>query len=694
MGRNGVLLPPGGETPVLGVRTKKAANDMFDPTKDGRHWLWTLAEVSGLLSAQSEGDAPPVTPATPITEAWATTARACELTEGELASFVAYRFGLPRADLTSIEPAAMALVPSNLARERTVVPLRADKRRIAVATADPTAFDAEQDLRFVSARFPAFEIAPPGEILAAIDGTYGALVVVAAEPVLPTLSDDLDDSVQVVEDEDGVDQTDADDLDSGPVVKLTNLILNDAVAQGATDVHIQPCGNNGVVRFRVDGVLRRYLEIPHAAHIRVVSRVKILGRMDISDKLRPQDGRARIQTNGRTYDLRMSTVPARTAEKAVIRILDPESSADLVALGIPGPDLDAFFRLLSHRNGIVPVTGPTGSGKTTTLYGALQRLTTPEVNVMTVEDPIEYELRGVTQIQVEPKRGLTFANALRSILRQDPDIVLIGEIRDRETAEIAVQASLTGHLVLTTLHTNDAMGTIRRLTDLGLDATAICETLRGAVAQRLARRLCQECAEPITEGLTQHEEELARRFGVRPVKRARGCSACLNQGYKGRMPLLQIFFMTPEVEEAIREGRSPSALRAIAENQGMRSLLDAGRDRIADGTTTIEEIERVIGDVSLVRRQEQLPAPRKVAVSLDIALAPETSTARDETGVLHGAPVADEARSETEVEVGTPPKGEDGAAPSPYAPSTVTPALARIRPSCCAPDAAPRDEAA
>lgn len=574
---------------------------MFDPTRDTRHWLWALAEICGLITPsqdEEEESSPAVSIGTSIAEAWKATAEASELEEDQLASFVAYRFGLPLANLDQAKTDALELVPVSLAREWTIVPLRSENKKLVVATADPTAFEAEQDIRFVSGKFAAFEIAPPGQIALAIERLYGTSTHLQPTPeeLIANSGEGIEHAIRVVEEDDGAIEVDAEDLESGPVVKLANLILNDAVTQRTTDVHIQPCSGMGVVRFRVDGVLRRYLELPQPVFLRVISRIKILGRMDISDRLRPQDGRARIEVAGRTYDLRMSTVPTRGAEKIVIRVLDPESASSLEDLGIPPRDLEALSRLLSQRNGIVPVTGPTGSGKTTTLYGALHRLSTPEVNVMTVEDPIEYELRGITQIQVETKRGLTFATALRSILRQDPDIVLVGEIRDRETAEIAVQASLTGHLVLSTLHTNDALGTIRRLTDLGLDTTAICETLRGAVAQRLARKLCPDCAETITGSLTQREEELARKFDVRPTRRAVGCDACNQQGYRGRMPIFQVFYMSPELEEAIRENRAPSTLRRIAMDQGMRSLVDSGRDRVIEGSTTLDEIERVVGD--------------------------------------------------------------------------------------------------
>jgi type II secretory ATPase GspE/PulE/Tfp pilus assembly ATPase PilB-like protein/CheY-like chemotaxis protein len=350
-----------------------------------------------------------------------------------------------------------------------------------------------------------------------------------------------------------------------------------------------------VVRFRIDGVLRTHMQLPMPALNRVVSRIKVMGKMDIADRLRPQDGRTRIQTEGRTLDLRISTVPTREAEKAVIRLLDPTNSKTLADLAIPAHELDRFRRLLLHRDGIVVVTGPTGSGKTTTLYAALRQVATGEVNVMTVEDPVEYELPGMTQIQVEARRGVTFASALRSILRQDPNVIFIGEIRDLETAEIAVQAALTGHLVLATIHANDAVGAIARFTDLGLDHAKISATLRGALAQRLLRRVCGSCAVAVDESLTTAEQTLADRYGVRPVRRAVGCPACGQSGYRGRVPVIEVMVAGPWLEPKVRTGSPAADLQKAAVAGGMRSLREVALERVKSGETTLEEVERVLG---------------------------------------------------------------------------------------------------
>jgi len=350
------------------------------------------------------------------------------------------------------------------------------------------------------------------------------------------------------------------------------------------------------VRFRVDGVMRIYMHMPMAALNRVVSRIKVLSKLDIADRVRPQDGRTRIQVEERVVDLRVSTVPIRDSEKVVIRVLRTDQGGTLEDAAIPAPELEKLRRLLSVRDGIVLVTGPTGSGKTTTLYGALRELATGDVNIMTVEDPVEYELRKISQIQVDPKRGVTFASALRAILRQDPDVIFVGEIRDLETAEIAVQAAMTGHLVLATLHTNDAVSVVARLVDLGLDRAALVSTLRGALAQRLVRRVCADCAEPVTGELTAEESRMAAALGVTPMVRATGCRSCGNTGYLGRLPVVEVAVFGPALLEQIGGGAVGPALQRAAVAGGMRPLREVAIERAALGETTLSEIERVIGD--------------------------------------------------------------------------------------------------
>jgi type II secretory ATPase GspE/PulE/Tfp pilus assembly ATPase PilB-like protein/ActR/RegA family two-component response regulator len=415
---------------------------------------------------------------------------------------------------------------------------------------------------------------------------------------------DITDIVDVV-DGAGPETLAAEQVESGPVVKLTNLILSDAAKKGASDIHMEPGRAGGTVRFRVDGVLRTYMQMPMPALNRAVSRIKILGDLDIADRLRPQDGRARILVGERVCDLRISTVPTRHAEKLVVRILDPEGSPKLSELGLAEAEHERFRHMLSHREGIVVITGPTGSGKTTTLYAALQELATEEVNIMTVEDPVEYELAGITQIQVEPRQKVTFASALRAILRQDPDVILIGEIRDLETAAIAVQASLTGHLVLATLHTNEAIGVVGRLKDLGLETASIGESMRGLVAQRLLRTVCPNCSERIGTGeLTPEEQRLADSYGVKPVVRPGRCDECGKGGYRGRVAAMEAVTVTSELSDLIAAGASAAELRSAATAGGMRPLREVALGLVTDGVTTLQEVERALGE-----RAEQPTAP-------------------------------------------------------------------------------------
>jgi type II secretory ATPase GspE/PulE/Tfp pilus assembly ATPase PilB-like protein/CheY-like chemotaxis protein len=389
------------------------------------------------------------------------------------------------------------------------------------------------------------------------------------------------------------------DVESAPLVKLTNLILSDAVTQRVSDIHIEPGGSKGgVVRFRIDGVLRQHMSLPMGALNRIVSRIKVLGKLDIADRMRPQDGRTRIQVANKAYDLRISTVPTREAEKAVVRILRPDTAKTLADVGLASYELQRFRQLIGQRDGIVVVTGPTGSGKTTTLYAALSDVATSEVNVMTVEDPIEYELLGITQIQVETKRNVTFASALRSILRQDPDVIFVGEIRDAETAEVAAQAAATGHLVLATLHTNDAMSAVSRLSDLGLDRTTISSVLRGAVAQRLVRRVCPDCVQTIAGELTDAEQRLAKQFNIVATLRAMGCDKCNHSGYRGRLPVVEVAVVSSSMIEQIAAGATAAQLQRSAITQGMRPLREVALEHVKNGETTLEEVERVLGEAA------------------------------------------------------------------------------------------------
>ncbi len=553
-----------------------------------KHWLVHVLRRAGIPGA----DELAIDPGMPPAEAWMRACDATAISPDTLAGHVADYFRLKVAVLEAAEPTAAKLVPEKIARQYSIFPFKENERHLTVATSDPTNFAAEQALGFISGRKAIFEVAPPPMILDAINGSYSADGVI--ESLLSRVDEAIADSVSVVKDHDSRDVSEA-EAESAPVIKLTNLILRDAAINGASNVHIEPGASGGTVRFRIDGVLRNYMQLPLPALIRVVSRIKIMGNLDIADRWRPQDGRTRVMVEGRPHDIRISTVPTREAEKVVLRILKGGQAAKLSEIGLPSWELGRLRQLLSNRDGIVCVTGPTGSGKTTTLYAAIRELATGEVNIMTVEDPVEYELPGITQIQVQPKRGVTFASALRAILRQDPDVILVGEIRDRETAEVAVQAAMTGHLVLATLHTNDAVSVIARLLDIGLDHASIAATLRGALAQRLVRKVCDECGEPIRGVMTADEVRLARLYNIRPPIRSVGCRRCAETGYRGRMPVQEVFVVNNAIADMVTGGATYSELYAAALASGMRPLQQVGIDRVRSGETTLEELERVLG---------------------------------------------------------------------------------------------------
>ena len=558
-----------------------------------QHWLVDVARRANL----PEADRLDIPSSTPIREAWSAVARVCRIGEPELAAVVASRFRLNVARLDAAEPRSLKLVPESVARRFGVLPLRETDRNIFIATSTPLDIDAEQAVAFAAGRTPVFEIASPGPVADAIESLYSPDRVV--EALLGPTDADLTDAVHLV-DEPEADLVNSNELTTAPVVKLTNFILQEAVRERASDVHIEPAGTGGIVRLRIDGVLRTQMQLPAAAFVRVISRIKVLGKLNIADRMRPQDGRARVRIENRPYDLRISTVPVREREKVVIRILDPEGSPMLDKLGLSEHELARIRQLIGFREGVVIVTGPTGSGKTTTMYGALRQLATGAINIMTVEDPVEYELQGITQIQVETKRDVTFASSLRAILRQDPDVVFVGEIRDAETAEIAVQASMTGHLVLATLHTNDAVGTVPRLIDLGLSPVSIAASVRGIVAQRLIRRACTFCREAIgpIDQLNAHEQELASRYGVRPRVRAVGCKHCGSTGYRGRMALAEVVVATPTFLDAVAHSSAPSVLQQLAVTGGMRPIREVALDAVRAGETTIDEVERVVGELA------------------------------------------------------------------------------------------------
>ena len=572
------------------------------------HWLVRVAERAGL-----EGERPDVPPETPAKEAWPVVTRTYKIGDPRLCLLVATYFRLDVADFAMRDPNAPLLVPEAMSRRHHVFPLYETDRHLLVATCDPTQVEAERALGFSTGRTIVFQVSSPDAIQDVLDDRF------SPEQAIETLLDDFEvdvdvDAVELVE-EMGPEAISSADAAATPVVKLTNLIIRDAIAQSASDIHIEPGRRIGVVRYRVDGVLRKHMDLPMTAMNRVISRIKILARLDIADRLRPQDGKAHVRVQKLSYDLRVSTIPAGSAnEKCVIRILDSNAQETLEELSLAPYELGRLRQLLNLREGIVLVTGPTGSGKTTTLYGALRELADGKVNIMTVEDPIEYELAQITQTQVETKQGVTFSTALRAILRQDPDIILIGEIRDVETAETASHAAMTGHLVLATVHANDAVSAVARMADMGLPYATIGTTLRGAIAQRLLRRVCASCAEPVRGDLTPEEQRLTEQHEVEPVVRAVGCKECGFTGYKGRIPVNEVMLSGPRFQAAVEARKGWQTLHRVAIQGGMRPIHQVALDWVAQGKTTLVEVDRALGRQTTADDVEEDVGPTRILV--------------------------------------------------------------------------------
>lgn len=509
--------------------------------------------------------------------------------DDELVALLAKRLHVKPAMRLFVSSQARSRVSEELARRYRVLPLSVTDTTLEIATADPYDFDCERTLAFASGRAVRISLASPLRIAERLDEVYRPENTVAR--LLAGASERYKaESVSEGElsDEDGLGEAEQ------PIVRLVDQVIAEGITARASDIHLEPGEQGLVVRYRVDGVLREATTIPRAVAVPLVSRIKIMSRMDIADRLRPQGGRARIEVNGTRMDLRVSTLPVAHGEKVVIRILDQrETARTLDALGFTTEAGRRIRRLLDARDGLILVTGPTGSGKTTTLYAMLRQLLQRGVNIITVEDPVEYRIPGIVQVQVNDRAGLTFASALRTILRQDPDIVLIGEVRDRETATIAIQAALTGHLVFATLHTIDASTAVMRLLDLGVEREKISAALRGILAQRLLRRVCVSC-----------DHGRAVRGGA--------CQVCAGRGYAGRIAIAEVVLSTPALERAISDGCSPESLVAVARRDGALPLWEAGQIHVQSGDTTAEELRRVVE-----RRDEAEPgdAPYDSAVS-------------------------------------------------------------------------------
>ena len=511
----------------------------------------------------------------------------------DVADALAEQLALPLVDAASYPefPILEERVSTRFLRETRVLPLREDDAEVALAMADPTDTYTIGALQMVTGRSVKPMVAIPSELEAALERLYGTGKSAQSQVIgdVETRVDDLDFDADV--------QQLKDLASEAPVIRLVSVIITNALDMRASDIHVEPFENRLAVRYRVDGVLHDIESPPKRLAAAVISRIKIMANLDIAERRLPQDGRIRLRVQGKEIDLRVSTVPTMHGESVVMRILDKGGVAlDFHKLGFMEDTLKAFIDVLMQPHGILLVTGPTGSGKTTTLYTALDRLNQPDVKILTVEDPVEYQMVGINQIQVKPQIDLTFANALRSIVRQDPDVIMIGEIRDLETAQIAVQSALTGHLVMSTVHTNDAASTVNRLLDMGVDDYLLTSTVIGILAQRLVRKLCPHCKEPY-HALPEVVEQLgiAKLAGSGDVTlfHAKGCGQCSNTGYMGRFCILEMLPMTDPLRSLVMKHANSSELKAEAQRGGMVSMYEDGMRKALAGQTTFEEVLRV-----------------------------------------------------------------------------------------------------
>lgn len=516
-------------------------------------------------------------------------------TESEISQALAIQLGIPLIDLqnTPVEPQAIELIGEKVARKHLIIPVAIDHKELHIAMADPLSFEAFEDVRFASGYTIKPFLASRADILWAIDQHYHL------GSSLTTIVKDIADErmVEVVGDRVDADGRDIEDLrkksEAAPVIRMVNLIISEAAEKGASDIHIEPTKTALQIRNRIDGLLHKTMDLPKWVQGAVISRVKIMAKMDIAEKRLPQDGRIGVRIGGRSLDLRISTVPASYGEKVVIRILDSANAAiSLDAMGLAPAELSTIEEIILRPQGIILITGPTGSGKTTTLYGILNRIKTVQENITTIEDPIEYELDGINQVAVQEKIGLTFPSMLRSLLRQDPDIIMVGEMRDAETAAIAVQAALTGHLVFSTIHTNNCVATVTRLRDLGIPSYLIATTIVGIVAQRLVRMICPKCR--VQEAPTERD---VLRLGLKtiiPVYRGEGCPLCNGTGYKGRVGIYEMMVFTQPVRDLIAANATENELRQMAISRGMATLGRNALDKVVSGITTVDEVFRVV----------------------------------------------------------------------------------------------------
>jgi type IV pilus assembly protein PilB len=524
------------------------------------------------------------------------------VSEEDITECLSQQFGVPSINLAhfEIDAGVIKLIPSEVARKYNILPVNKTGATLTIAMADPTNVFAMDDIKFMTGYNVEPVVASELGIKQAIENYYGSTAALELKKVMEDLQTSDNADLEVLEEEDDLDvEALAAESEEAPVVKLVNLILTDAIKRGASDIHIEPYEKEYRVRMRVDGILYEVMNPPLKLRDAITSRVKILAKLDISEKRLPQDGRIKMKMKlnerNKELDFRVSVLPTLFGEKIVMRLLDKDNlQLDLTKLGFEPESLTKFEEAIFKPWGMVLVTGPTGSGKTNTLYSALSKVNSPEVNIMTAEDPVEFNLLGVNQVQMKEQIGLNFATTLRSFLRQDPNIVLVGEIRDFETAEIAIKAALTGHLVLSTLHTNDAPSTINRLMNMGIEPFLVATSVHLIAAQRLVRRICAHCKETVDVN-AQALMNLGYRkdeIGTFSVSKGRGCEKCGNTGYKGRVGLIEVMAIDDDLREMILSGASAIELKKRAMENGMLTLRLSGLVKIREGVTTIEEVVR------------------------------------------------------------------------------------------------------
>ncbi|NVJ24667.1 MULTISPECIES: type II secretion system ATPase GspE [Myxococcus] len=518
------------------------------------------------------------------------------VSEEDVVKALGHQLDLPylaRIFTEEVDAELVKRIPINFAKQSHILPLSVEGDTVVLAVADPLDTSTMDHARLLLGQSISPRLALASTITDAINSVYDRSINEAEQLVDEMETQDLDALAHELDEPQDLLDTD----DEAPVIRLVNSVLFRAAKERASDIHIEPMERELLVRFRVDGVLQEVIKPPKRYQNAIVSRVKVMGQLNIAEKRLPQDGRIRIKLAGRDIDIRLSTIPTTNGERIVMRLLDKTATLlDLAEIGMSQVTLHAMEAVIKRSHGIVLVTGPTGSGKTTTLYGALSKINTSDLNILTVEDPVEYQLKGIGQMAINPKIGLTFSQGLRSFLRQDPDVIMVGEIRDKDTAEIAIQASLTGHLVLSTVHTNDAAGAVTRLVDMGVEPFLVASSLTGILAQRLVRRVCPDCRVAYTPTDVELKElghslaSFKARYGTDRIYKAVGCPTCNRNGYRGRTGIYEFLPVDDDVRQLVLKNVDASTIKKSATSKGMITLLEDGARKIALGETTIAEV--------------------------------------------------------------------------------------------------------